>query len=58
MRILQNGNSVKSLPETLLKDMSKTNVMLETSFVFGNEAAHFDGQKVTFQRNILSQISV
>jgi hypothetical protein len=41
--ILPNGNSVKLIPGTLLKNMSKTNVMLENSFVFGYEAAYFDG---------------
>jgi hypothetical protein len=58
MGILQNGNSVKLIPGTLLKNMSKTNVMLEKSFVFGYEAAYFDGETVTFQRNILSEKSV
>jgi len=29
--------------ETLFKNMSKTNVMLENYFVFGYDAAYFDG---------------
>jgi hypothetical protein len=43
MGILQNGNSVKLVPGTVLKNMSKTNIMLETTFVFGYEAANFYG---------------
>jgi hypothetical protein len=41
--IMQSGNAVKLIPGTFFKNMSKTNVMLEKSFVFGYEAAYFDG---------------
>ena len=43
MRILQNGNSVKLIRETLFKICQKQNVMLEIFFVFGYKAAYFDG---------------
>jgi len=58
MGILQNGNSVKLITGIHNKNMSKTNVMLEKSFVFGYEVAYFYGETITFQRNILSEKSV
>jgi len=41
--ILMNGNSVKLMRGNLFKNMSKTNLMLENYFVFGYDAAYFDG---------------
>lgn len=43
MEILQNCNSVKLIPGTLFKNMSKTKVMLKKSFVLGYKTAYFDG---------------